>query len=72
MQTFDGQESSNQHLCHLAQTGNVMLNDAILVCLLIGILGVAFEWFSKLHEGSIHSWNKMGALFLTKFLDDNS
>ena len=74
LHTFDGQGSPNQHVYYFkSQTGNVVSNDAILVCLFIGTLkGVAFEWFMKLPTGSIQKWVDLERLFLARFFEDDS
>ena len=67
LHTFDGIGSPNQHIYYFkSQTGNVVLNDAIMVHLFIGILKrVAFEWFMKLPAGSIKTWANLEKLFLS-------
>jgi len=74
LQSFDGKGSPNQHIYYFkSQTGNVVLNDAILAHLFIGTLkGIAFEWFMKLLEGSIKNWGDLEMLLLTKFFEDDS
>jgi len=44
LQAFDGKGSPNQHVYYIkSRTGNVVSNDAILVCLFIGTLkGITF------------------------------
>jgi len=74
LQAFDDKGSPNQHIYYFkSQIGNVISNDAILVCLFIGTLkGIAFEWFMKLSEGSIKKYGDLEKLFLTCFFEDDS
>ena len=74
LHTFDGKGSPNQHIYYFkSQTGNVVLNDALLVRLFIGTLkGVAFEWFMKLPAGSIKKWGDLERLFLAHFFEDDT
>ena len=73
LHTFDGKGSSNQHIYFKSQTGNVVSNDAIMARLFIGTLkGVAFEWFMKLHAGSIKTWADLEKLFLARFFEDDT
>ena len=74
LHAFDDQGSPNQHVYYFkSQTGNVVSNDAILVCLFIGTLkGVAFEWFMKLPAGFIKKWVDLERLFLARFFEDDT
>ena len=50
-----------------------MSNDAILVRLFISTLKrVAFEWFIKLHAGSIRKWADLEKFFLARFFEDDT
>lgn len=74
LQTIDGQGSLNQHIFRFkSQTGNVASKNVILVHLLFGtIWEVAFEWFVKLPDGSIHmSYSELEMFFLMRFFEDD-
>ena len=69
LHTFNSKGSPNQHIYYFkSQTGNAVLNDAIMAHLLIGTLKeVVFEWFMKLPAGSIKTLDDLKKLFLACF-----
>jgi len=61
LHNFDCKRSSNQHIYNfMYQTGNVV--SMMLSWLFIHRYsqGVTFEWFMKLHVGSIKKWADLG------------
>ncbi|KAI0493920.1 hypothetical protein KFK09_024047 [Dendrobium nobile] len=66
---FDGTGNPKQHLAHFrASSYNAGGSDALLFRQFVSSLsGIAFDWYAKLPNGSIHTLNDLEAMFVKRF-----